>query len=150
MPKTALDGTIILSAPVLIGEEENADLFRFAADRKLTLGAVFPAEDYTGYDMVTASIGTDGGYRMVLPADAEGGAKKAILVLLRQEEQELAVFSQQESMWKIVPANLILPASSDPQFSEVLKTAAEAYGLPLESGQVMTLEVIELLKYLAE
>ena len=149
LPESALDGTVIVTAPVIIGENENEDMFQFASDHKLMVAGMQPNADFTGYDIVTSSIGMNGGYRFVLPVEA-GGSATVILIVFHPGEKELAVFHPQESMWKIVSAGTVLPGSDNPDFSEILKTASETYGLSLESGQIVNIEIVGLLRYLAE
>ena len=149
MPENALDGTVIVRAPVVIGENENEDMFEFASEHKLMVAGMQPSADFNGYNMVTASIGLDGGYRFVLPADT-GGTAAAILIVYCPGEKELAVFHPQESMWKIVSVDTVLPGADDPNFTEILKTAAETYSLTVESGQILTVEIVPLLRYLAQ
>ena len=149
MPEEALKGTVIVTAPVILGENENAELYRFAVDKKLVLAGMQANGSFTEYETANASIGTDGGYRLVLPTD-DSGKTTVILFLYRPEEKEFAVLNPQEGMWKVVSANTVLPSPEDPNFSEVLKTAVQTYGLPLKSGQIVKIDILGLLKYLSE
>lgn len=149
MPDGALDGTVIVIAPVIVRENENEELFKFAADQKVMLSGMQVSADLTAYDTVTAAIGTDGGYRMVMPTD-DSGKTTAILLVWKPEGQEVAVFNPKESMWQFVPAGSIMPAASDPDFAGILKAAVETYGLPLESGQMIKIELLGLLQHLAK